>query len=411
MKLAIPLAFLVATLLTLAPATAPAQSGPVAGSTYTVVYNPHPSSPLARADALTLLYVFDFWNVRYGTRMALWQNVLRPDTSRLRMQPMTKKGESWEARIAIPGDAALLSWVVGDGEHLDGNGERTYVEYVLRPDGVPALNARYFNVQFMRLAGQDIGLLIREMERELSDYPKNFPAYHQYFSLLIEQGRGSVRIQERIANRLQELERLYGTEEDFLNLAAQTWYYLLQDQTRAFSYRERIPPARQWPQVLRMVNREEKQMQDRDRQLQSEQRRAQILNTELPEFNLRNEQGGKVSFPARNGKPSVLVFWASTSENSKRLLAELPRLLRRDDVDVVLVSLDPDESKAAAFVRESALPYRLLFNQGAAVQILGVDSIPVAFVIDGRDIIRSIHIGYSTAQLEELRAALATIGN
>jgi hypothetical protein len=385
-----------------------AQPGPRAGSSYTVVYNPPSASPLSKSNTLTLFYVFDYWNVRYGTRMALWQNVLRPDTNRLRSMEMQRGAEGWKATIEIPEDAALFSWIVSDGQYMDGNLERTYVEYILGDDGKPVRNARYFNIQFLRLAGNEIGTLIREMERELADYPGNFPAYHQYFSLLMEQSKGSTKIQERIANRLAEMEKQFGDDDEFLNLAAQTWYYLLQDQKRGMDFRDRISPSRQWPQVLRMFDRDAKQAQEVERQMQSQNRRTQLLNTELPAINLNNPGGGRTSFPAGNGRPTLLLFWASSSERSLQKIDELKKLQQRlgADIDVFYVSVDPDEEKALDAARKMGFDNDVLFNQGATLAMLGVDSLPTLFAVDSRDIIREIQIGFSMQQVEELSELL-----
>ncbi len=389
-----------------------AQKGPVAGGKYSVVYNPPSASPLSKVSSLSLYYVFDYWNLRYGTRLALWQNVLRPDTTRLHAAPMQRLKDGWTATIDVPADAALLSWIVSDGQHMDGNSERTYVEYVLGSDGKPVRNARYYNVQFLRLGGNDIGTIIGEMEREIADHPQNFPAYHQYFSLLMEQSKGSSKIQERIANRLDEMEKTYGDDDEFLNLAAQTWFYILQDQKQGLAFRERIPPGRHWPQVLRMFDREGKQAEESERQLQSQSRRSQLLNTELPSFNLKNAAGEKVSFPRRDGQPLLVLFWASTSERSLQQIDKLRQILESGDgagIDVVYVSLDPDEQRAAAVARERGFEAGLLFNQGATLATLGVDSLPTLFVVDSRDIVRTIQVGFSLQQVEELRSLLPTL--
>jgi len=115
----------------LSPVLLQAQNSPVAGKTYTLVYHPAPDSPLADASSLSVFYVFDFWNKRFGTRLALWNNVVHADTSRLHVLPLIKKQEEWIAEIPIPTDAALLSYIVSDGSNVDGNNQRTYVNYIL----------------------------------------------------------------------------------------------------------------------------------------------------------------------------------------------------------------------------------------------------------------------------------------
>ena len=404
--------FFLTIFLLLASAGLHAQQGPVAGKPYSLVYNPPAGSELSRASSVTLYYVFDFWNVRYGTRLALWQNVLRPDTSRLRSVQLEKVAESWRGTFDIPSDAALLSWIVSDGRAMDGNNERTFVEYILGDDRKPVRNARYFNVQFQRLAGSDLGTMVMEMERELAEYPDNFPAYHQYFSLLIEQGRGSTRIQERILAKLSELEKVHATNDEFLNLAAQTWYYLLQDQKRGLEYREKIAPGQHWPQVLRMFDREGKETEDMERQMQSRNRRDQLRNTELPEFNLKTPAGDKSGFTRRNGKPLILLYCATTSELSLILIDDVQEMLKKlsgKDFDLAFVSVDPEEERAVTAATSRGFKEHLFFNQGSALQILGIDSLPILYAVDANDIVRAVQVGYSPAQAEDLRKVLETI--
>lgn len=383
-----------------------AQKVPVVGDSHTVVYIPPADSPLASADALTLIYVFDYWNVRYGTRLALWQNVLRPDTQRVRFAPMTRGAGGWTATIDIPANAALLSYIVGDGERIDGNGEKTFTSYIYDAEGRPVRNARFFNISFLRLAREEIGRLVQEAEREITEYPENFPAYHQYFKLMLEQAKGSTRAQQRIVNRIEELEKRYAEDSEFLNMAAETWYYVLQDEEKGLEYRGKIPPGQQWPQVLRMFDRNAKEEELRQREMHAEQQRTRLINTELPGFNLHDRDGNKVAFPQKDGRTRIIVFWASTSGNSGQMLDALRQVVDgrpRDAVEVVAVSVDPDETKAMEFFGGRGYPFTLLFNQGATLHLLGVDSIPVTFVVDGDGVVRNAQVGFSAANVAAIR--------
>lgn len=394
------------------PATLPAQSGPTAGGTFTVLYNPPADSPLADASEAILVYVFDFWNVRYGTRLALWQNVLDPDTSRVRYARMERAGESWAADIPVPANAALLSYVVTDGTHMDGNEQKTWVRYVLGSDGKPVMNARYFNIPFLKMAREEIGVLIREAEREVTAWPENFRAYQKYFALLLEQSKGSPRTQERIAGRIEELEKRFGADPGFLNMAAEVWYYVLQDQARALEYRKRIEPSAMWPQVFAMADRQGTQQSEADRARQSAERRTALIGETLPDFNLHDANGEKVAFPRSGGTPLVLLFWSSTSDKSRGMLDALQDALASlpgSALDVVTVSLDLEADKAREYFAAQSLPFELLFNQGSTLHLLGVDSIPIVFLVDGENTVREILVGYEPGRTGALRAALTEL--
>ncbi|MBR9977084.1 MAG: redoxin domain-containing protein [Bacteroidetes bacterium] len=396
------------------PAIMNAQGGPVAGSTYTINYVPPPDSPLAEAEDLTLIYVFDFWNVRYGTRLALWQNVLRPDTARVRFAPLTQQGRSWTVDIHIPETAGLLSYIVsnGDGTLIDGNDEKTYTVYVVDEDGKPMPNARFYNIPFLHLAQAELGRIVREAEQEITDYPENFVAYHQYFKLLLEQGKGSARIQQRIATRIEEMEKRYGANMEFRNMAAETWYYILQDVKRGLSIRNTIPPAQQWPQVLRMFDRQGKEDEQKQRKHLAEQRRNALRNTELPSFNLHDRENNKVAFPVSDGKTIAFVFFASSSENSHhalRQLADMLPSLSAANMEIIAVSVDPDKQQSIDYFTKAGFPFTLLFNQGAVLQLMGVDSIPITYIVDGENIVREILVGYAPNFGEAMKAALEAL--
>lgn len=389
-----------------------AQKGPVAGERYKVTYYPAADSPLSSSPQLQLLYVFDFWNVRYGTRLALWQNVLSPDTARLHVTDMKKSPGGWSAEIAIPADAALLSYVVKSGDMIDGNNEKTFTSYVYDINGKPVENARFFNIAFLQLAKAEIGAVVQEAEREITEFPENFGAYHKYFQLLLEQAKGSARIQQRIANRLDQLEQRHGADPQFLNMAAETWYYVLQDQEKGLEYRKKVVPDQQWPQVFRMFDQDSKQEEMRQRQMQAEQYRNKLLNSEMPAFNLHDSDGQKIQFPKHDGKARVLAFWASSSANSIKMLGLLRDVgseVSSEEVEMIAVNVDLDEKKGIDVFEREAYPFVQLFNQGATLQLLGVDSIPITFVVDGDGVIRSILVGFSASHAETLRNALGKL--
>jgi hypothetical protein len=54
------------------------------------------------------------------------------------------------------------------------------------------------------------------------------------------------------------------------------------------------------------------------------------------------------------------------------------------------------------------LPH-VLYNQGATLAILGIDSLPTLLAVDSRNVIRSIQVGFTAAQVEEVRALLPSL--
>lgn len=388
-----------------------AQPYPHSGQQFTLRYLGRSHGSFAPDDRLQLLYVFDFWNVRYGTRLALWNNVLRPDTTRLKKAAMTRVQDGWEAVIDIPADAALLSYVVSNGKSIDGNDEQTYVEYVRNAADEPVKNARFFNVQFMRLARREMGVLLNEAGLEISAYPDNFPAYHQYFSIMLEQDKGSARSQQRIIQKIDELEKSYSTDPEFLNMAARTYYYLLQDPETALSYRAKIPVEKLWPEVMRIFDRDARNEEQQERNDRMQGIRDKLSNAPLPEFQLRSYDGGKVNFPGKGGKPSILCFWMEGSEKSRNMLRDLAAFHGRfgERIDIVAVCVDRDQDRTVAYLKQHPLPFTALHNQGNTLFKLGVESVPTTFIVDKDNIVYDAYVGYSANVTGALQQAIESL--
>jgi hypothetical protein len=399
-------------LAVLCAGVAAAQAGPVAGSRFELTYHPSPAGPLAEAAALEVVYAFNAWGTREGTRLALLENVLRPDTMRVRSVDLRQTTLGWKAAIDIPANASLLSYYVTDGTRRDDNNERTYVLLVRGADGRPVRNAHFRNVPFLALARESLERRIAEAEEEVRLYPDNFQAWYLVFSLQFEQEKGSPRAFQRITERLEALERVHRDDQEFLNLAAQTWFYILRDTEKALEVRKRIGVPNQWPDVLRMYDRETVQETQRRAAIELEQRRIKLLDAPIPDITLMGFDGRERRVRADSGQVILLVAWASSSERSRELLDELARVHMANagrGLRIVAVSLDPDEQAARGYVAERALPFEQRLNMGVYLRQLGVDSVPQTFIIDRGCILRRIILGYGSETSGELADALKAL--
>ena len=387
-----------------------AQLKPVAGTPLEIRYTPDPSGPLASSGSLFLVYVFNYWGTRTGTRLALLENVLRPDTTRVRQVTMTRTATGWTASIDVPETGAVLSYFITDGNRRDDNAERTYTAYVYGQDGRPTVNARFFMTHFLELARAGLDLRVRESESEIRDYPENYKAYTQYFSLLFELEKGSGRARNTILDKLRELESSSPENADVLNLIAHTHYYILRDTETGLQYKNRIGITHQWPDVVLMFDRERTMEQQRRVAEDRKQRReallnTQVLNVEFLDYNLR-----RLPLRADSGSVQVVTFWATASEQSKRMFEPLERMLGRyagKPLKILLVNVDPDHKVAAEFLKDRPMPFEQRINFGSNLINLGVDGIPHTMVIDRNGFLRDILIGYTAGTEAELEAAVA----
>jgi len=106
-------------------------------------------------------------------------------------------------------------------------------------------------------------------------------------------------------------------------MAARVFYYTMHDYERGLEYRNRIDPGKMWPDVVLMYDRDKFEADERRKSSESRNRRAALMNTELPQIELADAMGKTMTLPAHDNSITVLTFWASTSENSKKNLGFL----------------------------------------------------------------------------------------
>ncbi len=106
------------------------------------------------------------------------------------------------------------------------------------------------------------------------------------------------------------------------------------------------------------------------------------------------------------GKPIVIVFWASWAAPSKRELPELVKLYekhRKDGLEIIGVSLDNEKDETAATIKEQQIAWPQIFEGGGMESRLaseyGIISLPTIFLVDaqGKVVNRNIR---SAAEVE-----------
>lgn len=403
---------LVLPVIVAAQDTPDAESGeePVleAQASATIRYNPEQTDIFESLDNMKVVYVANFWNTRRGTRLALRENIHRPDSSRLMTAPLEKTDAGWEAVLTIPPNAAVLSYYITDGEAIDDNHGDTFTAYVYTRDNVPVPNAHYFMVPFLELAGAGLEERLRESEQEILSYPRNFRAYTQYFQLYMEIERGSQRGQARIVQRLQNLEEQFGEKPDCLNLIARTYYYILRDQKTGLQYKERIPVKDRWREVEAMFDPEAHNEQQRERLLRLQRTQGALLNTEAPPIDFIDGEG-RLSVQELKGQPVLLIFWATTSDLSLELFNKIKAqydVFEKKNVVVLAVNAGESQEAVDAFRKKHDFPFRWVLNNGAALLMYGVGGLPQSYIIDKDGIIRDLVVGFEPATMQKIRTAI-----
>lgn len=204
------------------------QNYPVAGKKFQVEYDPSEKNILADSKEVKVVYAFDYWSIvgqPEGGHSSLFGNVLNPDSGRAHETVMQKKQNKWYAEIEIPGDAALLSYYFTDGNKSDYNDEKTYIAYICDENGKPVKNARFRNIDFLLMAGKDTTEAIKEIDKEIADYPDNAIAHLVYwrYNLSIAKDYESLfDLRNNLEKEFGELKEKYKNNIDILVIEVKT---------------------------------------------------------------------------------------------------------------------------------------------------------------------------------------------
>jgi len=116
---------------------------------------------------------------------------------------------------------------------------------------------------------------------------------------------------------------------------------------------------------------------------------------EVPAFALPDGKGTPVSLDAARGKVVCIEFWASWCPVCRSFLPVLDDLARRFDGDlaVLAVNIDQQRSNADRFLAERlpAPALRVLYDPGGGLMSrFGASTMPAAYVVDRRGVVRRI---------------------
>lgn len=118
------------------------------------------------------------------------------------------------------------------------------------------------------------------------------------------------------------------------------------------------------------------------------------------------KQSAKISLDQYRGKVVYLDFWASWCAPCKislPLLNELYRHLSGNGFEVLAVSIDAIPSEAIEFLGRYPVDYQVVSDpKGNYAKQFSVVSMPTAFIIDRRGVIRNIHHGFKAKDIEKI---------
>jgi peroxiredoxin len=133
-----------------------------------------------------------------------------------------------------------------------------------------------------------------------------------------------------------------------------------------------------------------------------------------PQFAAQPIEGAEpVSLARYQGKVVWLDFWASWCTpcvTAMPMLEGLRKQLPADRFQIVAVNLDRDLDKARAFLREHPVGYPSASDpQGRIPGTFGVETMPTSFLIDRSGVIRHVHRGFRSGDMDQIRARIRAL--
>ncbi len=131
-------------------------------------------------------------------------------------------------------------------------------------------------------------------------------------------------------------------------------------------------------------------------------------------FSLPNLQTQQITkLDKFKGKVIYLDFWASwcaPCQTSFPLLDKLHNKLKTKGFAVVGINLDEEKADAEKFFSQFPVSFTLLRdNDGQYADQYGVETMPIAFIIDRKGVIMKVHNGFSKYDIEELEQLIIAL--
>lgn len=136
------------------------------------------------------------------------------------------------------------------------------------------------------------------------------------------------------------------------------------------------------------------------------------VGDDAPSFRARTLNGSEtISNADLEGKVVFVDFWASWCPPCLKSLPEFENLQTsfsgRDDVVVLAINLDENPKDAKDFVRQLDVTYKILADKdGVIPESFGVNAMPTSYVIDKSGVIRYVHSGYKSGDVNKIKAEI-----
>jgi thiol-disulfide isomerase/thioredoxin len=123
--------------------------------------------------------------------------------------------------------------------------------------------------------------------------------------------------------------------------------------------------------------------------------------------------GSQVNFSQYKGKVAYVDFWASwcgPCAQSLPFLSELQAELQGQGLEVIAVNLDEDVKDAELFLAKHTVKLTTVTApEGQCPEMFGVQAMPSSYLLDRQGKVRHVHLGFRTADKEEIRSEILAL--
>ena len=133
-----------------------------------------------------------------------------------------------------------------------------------------------------------------------------------------------------------------------------------------------------------------------------------------PEFTAKRLGAGKdIELSAYRGKVVYLDFWASWCPPcllSLPALEELRGEFPATDFEILAVNLDRETPRALRFLAERAIGYPSATDPAGRIpELFELETMPTAYLIDRKGVVRYVHKGFRKNDIQGLRAEIRAL--